>query len=211
MLLYRPVGLHELRLIYQSEMRAFPPRPPEQPIFYPVTNEGYATKIARDWNTLSETFAGFVTRFSIDDAYASRFERRVVGSREHEELWVPAEEMAEFNAHLEGPIQVLGAFFGQDFVGDVPQEFALRGKNAREQLVALAGMLSYSSFDVAGEVAANHQAVFLNFFFWEQGDFTAEGIGVEERDRVLDFVRRNWTRGSRGSLPLGTQGVRTER
>jgi hypothetical protein len=34
-------------------MRAFPPRLPEQPIFYPVTNEEYAKQIAKDWNTKS--------------------------------------------------------------------------------------------------------------------------------------------------------------
>jgi hypothetical protein len=37
--LWRPVGPAELRLIEQAEMRAFPPRLPEQPIFYPVTTE----------------------------------------------------------------------------------------------------------------------------------------------------------------------------
>jgi hypothetical protein len=76
MLLYRPVGLNELRLIYQADLRAFPPCLPEQPIFYPVLNETYAAKIARDWNTKSETHAGFVTRFSVNDAYAGRFQPR---------------------------------------------------------------------------------------------------------------------------------------
>lgn len=192
MILYRPVGMNELRLIHEAEMRAFPPRLPDQPIFYPVLNQPYAEKIARDWNTKSETLAGFVTRFSVDDTYASRFQRRVVGSREHEELWVPAEELGEFNEHLDGPIEVIAAFFGEGFAGEVPDQGALKGKNAREQLVALAKMLSRSSLDVAGEVKANHQAVFLNFFFWERGDFSADGIGVEERDRVLDFIRRDW-------------------
>jgi hypothetical protein len=203
MLLYRPVGLNELRLIYQADLRAFPPRLPEQPIFYPVTNQGYAEKIARDWNTKSESHVGLVTRFSVDDAYAGKFQRRVVGSREHEELWVPAEELPEFNEHLEDAIQVTGAYFGQGFVGEVPEQGALQGKHAREQVVALARMLEVSSVDVAGETAANHQAVFLNYFFWEHLDLTAEGIGVEERDRVLDFIRRNWARTSRGGIPLG--------
>jgi hypothetical protein len=31
-------------------MRAFPPRLPEQPIFYSVLSQDYAVKIARDWN-----------------------------------------------------------------------------------------------------------------------------------------------------------------
>ena len=47
--LWRPVGPAELDLIKQSGMRTFPPRLPEQPIFYPVTTEAYAIKIARDW------------------------------------------------------------------------------------------------------------------------------------------------------------------
>jgi hypothetical protein len=46
--LWRPVGPTELELIRRSGMRAFPPRLPEQPIFYPVLTEEYAVKIARD-------------------------------------------------------------------------------------------------------------------------------------------------------------------
>ena len=37
--LFRPVGPAELRLIAQADFRAFPPRLPEQPIFYPVLTE----------------------------------------------------------------------------------------------------------------------------------------------------------------------------
>lgn len=48
--LWRPVGPKELELIQLSGMRAFPPRLPDQPIFYPVLSEDYAIKIARDWN-----------------------------------------------------------------------------------------------------------------------------------------------------------------
>ena len=46
-MLYRPVGQAELDLIRDLGMRAFPPGLPEQPIFYPVTNQLYAEKIAR--------------------------------------------------------------------------------------------------------------------------------------------------------------------
>ena len=48
--LYRPVGQAELDLIAESGHLRFPPRLPEQPIFYPVLTEEYATAIARDWN-----------------------------------------------------------------------------------------------------------------------------------------------------------------
>jgi hypothetical protein len=41
-ILYRPAGPKELALIAASGCRRFPPRLPEQPIFYPVLNEDYA-------------------------------------------------------------------------------------------------------------------------------------------------------------------------
>ena len=62
--LYRPVGQAELDLIEAADGRAFPPRLEGQPIFYPVTNEEYATQIARDWNT-KDGGTGYVTRFGV--------------------------------------------------------------------------------------------------------------------------------------------------
>ena len=107
--LYRPVGPKELALIEAAGFREFPPRLPEQPIFYPVTNEEYATQIARDWNVRASG-AGFVTRFRVDAVFASRYPRKIVGSKMHEELWVPAEELAEFNRHIVGVIEVIAEF-----------------------------------------------------------------------------------------------------
>lgn len=203
MILYRPVGLEELRLIYEADMRAFPPRLPDQPIFYPVTNEGYAKQIAKDWNTKSGTLAGFVTRFFVDDDYVAKFERRVVGAREHEELWVPAEDLREFNEHIDGSIKVVGAYFGEGFRGHEPSEFGLKGKDAMEQFLALARTLPYSSFDFSCEVAVNHLAIFLGFFFWEQTDFTANGFDAPARDKVLEALRRRWATSDHASIRLG--------
>jgi hypothetical protein len=107
--LYRPVGPKELELIERSGWTSFPPRLPEQPIFYPVLNEEYATQIARDWN-VRESGAGYVTRFDVDSRYISRFEVQTVGSSTHKELWVPAEELEEFNRHIVGLIQVVAEF-----------------------------------------------------------------------------------------------------
>ena len=59
------VGPLELELIKASGSRAFPPRLPDQPLFYSVTNHAYATQIARDWN-VKASGAGFVTRFEVD-------------------------------------------------------------------------------------------------------------------------------------------------
>jgi hypothetical protein len=107
--LYRPVGPKELKLIEESGWTAFPPHLPDQPIFYPVLNEEYATQIARDWN-IRDSGAGFVTRFAVDAEYVKRYPRHVVGGRIHEELWVPAEELAEFNRHIVGPIAIIAEF-----------------------------------------------------------------------------------------------------
>ena len=51
MILYRPMGQAEYDLIAQTDFAQFPPRLPEQPIFYPVLNQQYAHEIAEKWNT----------------------------------------------------------------------------------------------------------------------------------------------------------------
>lgn len=111
--LYRPVGPKELALIEASDWTEFPPRLPEQPIFYPVLNEEYATQIARAWN-VPESGSGFVTRFSIEAGFVSRYPVHTVGGSEHRELWVPAEELADFNRHIVGPIELIAEFWGAE-------------------------------------------------------------------------------------------------
>lgn len=111
--LYRPVGPAELALIEASGWRAFPPRLPHQPIFYPVLNEAYATQIARDWN-VPESGAGYVTCFELDAEFAARYHVRTVGAEIHQELWVPAEELPELNRHIVGAIRVIASFSRTD-------------------------------------------------------------------------------------------------
>jgi Protein of unknown function (DUF2489) len=107
--LYRPVGPEELDLIAESGWQRFPPRLPGQPIFYPVTNEAYATQIARDWN-VKESGAGFVIKFEIDAYYLSRFTVQKVGGAIHTEYWIPAEHLSEFNQNIVGKIVVTAEF-----------------------------------------------------------------------------------------------------
>lgn len=109
-LLYRPVGQKELDLIRASGYRKFPPRLPEQPIFYPVLNEEYAVQIARDWNTKDGSGVGYVTRFRVRSDYLQRYEVKTVGSSIHQEYWIPAEDLAEFNRNLVGEIEVVAEF-----------------------------------------------------------------------------------------------------
>jgi hypothetical protein len=56
--LYRPVGPEELRLTRDDGWRGFPPRLPDQPIFYPVLTRSYADQIARDWHPGNDSRPG---------------------------------------------------------------------------------------------------------------------------------------------------------
>ncbi|MET7614159.1 hypothetical protein ABZX97_24085 [Streptomyces seoulensis] len=107
--LWRPTGPEELRLVAELGYRAWPPRLAEQPIFYPVLNEDYAVRIARDWNVRYDG-AGFVTRFEVESELLRRYPVQQAGGRTILELWVPAEELDEFNAHIVGPIEVVHEF-----------------------------------------------------------------------------------------------------
>ena len=115
--LWRPIGVYELRLIAQSGFRAFPPRLAEQPIFYPVCNQEYAAEIASKWNTgdPNSGHGGFVTRFDVADEVAAQYPRHVVGARRHEELWVPAADLASFCAAFVAPIAVVQGWLGPRF------------------------------------------------------------------------------------------------
>ena len=113
-ILYRPVGRGELELIRASGFREFPPRLPEQPIFYPVLTEEYATQIARDWNTRDERsgFAGYVLRFFVRAEFLCNYDVHVVGSSGHREYWIPANALQDLNANIVGEIAIVSEFHG---------------------------------------------------------------------------------------------------
>lgn len=115
--LYRPVGEKELELIIESNFKAFPPRLKQQPIFYPVLNEAYATEIASKWNTNDAfgNYLGFVTQFDITEAEYSKYKVENVGGKVHNELWVPAEDLEGFNQNIVGHIQVINVCVGNLF------------------------------------------------------------------------------------------------
>ena len=107
--LYRPVNGKELDRIKELGFQAFPPRLSDQPIFYPVLNEQYATEITQNWNV--PTYGvGYVTKFEVDADYLKKFKIQNVGGALHDELWVPSEELDEFNEHIIGNIEVIGEY-----------------------------------------------------------------------------------------------------
>ena len=111
-MLYRPVGHPEFELIRDSGFRRFPPRLPEQPIFYPVLNEAYATQIARDWNTrdASSGFVGYVLRFAVRSDFLGHYEVHTVGSSEHREYWIHAADLEKLNDNIIGAIELISEF-----------------------------------------------------------------------------------------------------
>jgi hypothetical protein len=78
-MLFRPAGETEPGLIRDKQWKAFPPRLPGQPFFYPVLNEPYATQIARDWNT-KDGGTGYVLRFKMDAGFLARYAIQTVGA-----------------------------------------------------------------------------------------------------------------------------------
>ncbi|XVV16022.1 ADP-ribosylation/crystallin J1 [Actinoplanes sp. CA-131856] len=107
--LWRPTGPEELALVEASGRRAWPPRLEDQPIFYPVLNEEYATMIARDWN-VPASGVGYVTRFEVRKSFLDRYEVHQVGGRTILEYWIPAEDLPDLNANIVGEITVVAEY-----------------------------------------------------------------------------------------------------
>lgn len=98
-----------MALLRQNGFRRWPPRLPEQPFFYPVTNESYAIEITSRWN-VKDSGIGFVTRFKVDADFMARYPIQKVGGGHHTEWWVPAEDVESLNDHIVGLIEVIGEY-----------------------------------------------------------------------------------------------------
>ena len=121
-ILWRPTGPEELALVEASGWREWPPRLPWQPIFYPVLNEDYATKIARDWN-VKHSGSGYVTRFRVRRSFLHRYDIHQVGGRTIPEYWIPAADLGELNANIIGLIEL---------VAEYHQDKSIPGKGRKE-------------------------------------------------------------------------------
>ena len=107
--LWRPTGPKELDLVRDSGWSRWPPRLPDQPIFYPVLNEDYATRIASDWN-VKASGVGYVTKFDVRKSYLDQYDVQQAGGQTILEYWIPAENLEEFNSNIVGLIEVVSEF-----------------------------------------------------------------------------------------------------
>lgn len=72
-------------------------------------NQDYAIKIARDWNARDGS-SGYVLRFAVESEFLKHFPVQTVGSRIHQEYWIPAEQLEEFNRHIVGDVKIVSEF-----------------------------------------------------------------------------------------------------
>lgn len=194
--LYRPVGSQEMKLILELDLKGFPPRLPEQPIFYPVLNQQYAAQIAKEWNTKDpfSGYVGFVTRFEVASPFIDRYEEQIVGSKQHHELWIPAEDLDELNHNIVGHIQTIDAFYGSHYVGHdaTPRIPIFENKDAIEQFLVWKNILDYNSMDFYYEIRTHKQAIYMNYRYWQQTDFSHLGVTELEKIDLLQTMRQYW-------------------
>jgi hypothetical protein len=107
--LWRPTGPEEHALVSATGFSRWPPRLPDQPIFYPVLNQDYATRIARDWN-VKASGVGYVTRFDVRKDFLDAYEVHQVGGETILEYWIPAEHLDLLNDNIVGLIHVVDEF-----------------------------------------------------------------------------------------------------
>ena len=190
--LYRPVGFKEMDLILNTGNRRFPERLPEQPIFYPVLNIEYAREISENWNTKAENsgYVGYVLEFEVDEEYISKFEIQTVGSAIHKELWVPAEELDEFNQHIEGHILIVDAFFGDSYKGESSIKTGLGSTSFTEQFVQLKNLKDFNPVDFTIEVLTQWKIITQNYFIWFSKDFSENGIAASDKENLLNSIRK---------------------
>ena len=105
---YRPLGEKELELVRESGFKKWPPRLPDQPIFYPVTSEEYAVELTQC--NITDYGKGYVSKFQVKKSFMDRNPVKTVGAKRHTEWWVPAEELEELNDNIVGEILIIGEY-----------------------------------------------------------------------------------------------------
>jgi len=192
--LYRPVGLYEMKLLLDLELKAFPPRLPEQPIFYPVLNKAYADQIASEWNTKDKFsgYAGFVTEFDVSSPFIDRYEEQIVGAGNHKELWIPAEQLQEMNENIQGTIRLVDVFYGGNYAGLTPELIAFEDKNITDQFKVWQEISDNDPAEFSCRIREQWKPIFVNFKYWADASHERSGIGKESKDETLSRMKKVW-------------------
>lgn len=159
------MNIEELNLISDSDWTKFPPRLFHQPIFYPVTNVEYARQITQEWN-LPSYGNGFVVSFDMDADYLKQFKEEKVGLDHHTELWIPSEDLEEFNGHIIGEIKVLEGYTNNEnscyFFSEHIFELTNRGHRVAGYFLDQDFKIDSSKFQTLGGVKLKKELNLIN-------------------------------------------------
>lgn len=186
MKLYRPVGLYEMKKILETDCKAFPPRQKQQPYFYPVLNKSYAKEIAF-WNVKDKDsgYVGFITEFDVEDSYIEKYDVHCVGNETHLELWIPAEELHNFNKNIINQIKIVDVYYGDDYKGLSPRNVSgFKETDVYKQIELLQNIIKYNEFDFYGTVLVEWELLNLNLLFWKS-------LGVDSYliNKIIEYLQ----------------------
>lgn len=88
---------------------------------------------------------------------------------------------------------MVGAYYGEGYVGPIPQPTMLKGRTAREQAPILERILDYNAIDFMLEIRVQRMVVQLNFAYWVRTEFTEDELPLPRKLRVLQAVYDTWT------------------
>lgn len=73
--------------------------------------------LAEKWNTKDEFsgYCGIITKFDLPTDYLQKYEVHNVGGFIHNELWVPSDDLNEFNSNIIGQVEIVKVFIGTNF------------------------------------------------------------------------------------------------
>jgi hypothetical protein len=108
--LFRPVGFGELQLVRNSGWTRFPPRLPDEPIFYPIGDEDDAIQIARTWS-LKTGVSCYVLRFAVDVTFLTRHPLQRARNAAQREYRILAGGLEELDDHILGAIELIASFY----------------------------------------------------------------------------------------------------
>ena len=186
MKLYRPVGLYEMKKILETDCKAFPPRQKQQPYFYPVLNKSYAKEIVF-WNVKDKNsgYAGFITEFDVENSYIEKYDVHCVGNETHLELWIPAEDLHNFNKNIINQIKIVDVYYGDNYKGLPPRGVSgFKETDVYKQIELLQNIIKYNEFDFYGTVLVEWELLNLNLLFWKS-------LGVDSYliNKIVEYLQ----------------------
>lgn len=125
-----------------------------------------------------------MTEFDINEEYVSKYEPHIVGSAQHEELWVPAEKLSEFNLQIVAPIRISHAFYGEQYIG---KNNKMEDASYIEQFILFRNLKNYNLMDFSYSIQESWKAVAFNYIAWSNYDYTQDIEEIEKKSLLQEI------------------------